>query len=88
MARNSITFCHGGVELVIGAGGDLPGVPGLKIAEPLFSLADAIGIETSPSSLAVEGDPRVETAAGFTDVKSGGSGGLPFGCFLSHGVAA
>ena len=40
-----------------------------------ISLADRIGIEASPSSLAVEGDPRVETATGFADVKSRGPQG-------------
>jgi hypothetical protein len=70
-----------------GARGYLPGVARLEVAEPFLSFADLVGIKTSPSSLAVQGNPCVKTAAGFTDVESGSPGRFPLCGFLLHDVA-
>ena len=58
--------------LAIGAGGNLARVAGLEVSEKPLGCPELVGFEGSPRSLAIQGDPCIESATRLPDVMSGG----------------
>jgi len=54
----------GPVELVVGPGGDLERVTGLKVPEQALGLPELVSFQGSPRTLAIQGDPWVKPPPG------------------------
>ena len=67
------------VELVVGAGGNLFCVPGLKVPEQSLCRPEFVSFERTPRTLAIHRNSCVKNRAGLPDVKSGSFGSLPKG---------